>query len=78
MTTERTDHWQNVYTTKADDDVSWFEPSPALSLKLVALTGIRRASVIGIGGGASRLVDALVQEGHQHVAVTLRSNLAAS
>lgn len=28
MTNARTDHWENVYTTKADDSVSWFEQSP--------------------------------------------------
>lgn len=69
MTDTRTGHWQSVYTTKADDSVSWFEPSPALSLALIAQTGIERASVIDIGGGASRLVDALVEAGHGAVAV---------
>ena len=69
MTDVRTDHWENVYTTKADDSVSWFEQSPAFSLELIAATGIKSASVIDIGGGASRLVDTLVAEGHNHVAV---------
>lgn len=69
MTDKRTDHWENVYTTKADDSVSWFEESPALSLELIELTGINCASIIDIGGGASRLVDALVAKGHKAVAV---------
>ncbi len=69
MTDVRTDHWENVYTTKADDSVSWFEQSPAFSLELIAATGIKSASVIDIGGGASRLVDALVTNGHNQVAV---------
>lgn len=69
MTKTRADHWQNVYATKADDSVSWFEPSPALSVDLIGQTGIRCASVIDIGGGASRLVDALVSNGPRDVAV---------
>lgn len=69
MTETRADHWQNVYATKADDSVSWFEPSPVFSLQLIADSGSDRASVIDIGGGASRLVDALVADGPRHVAV---------
>ena len=69
MTEQRTCHWQNVYSTKADDGVSWFEQSPALSLELIAQCGIPGASVIDVGGGASRLVDALIANGHRHVAV---------
>ena len=69
MTSMRTDHWENVYTTKADDSVSWFEQSPAFSLELIAATGIKGASIIDIGGGASRLVDTLVAKGHNQVAV---------
>lgn len=69
MTNTRTDHWENVYATKADDSVSWFEQSPDFSLELIAATGVKSASVIDIGGGASRLVDALVAKGHNPVAV---------
>lgn len=69
MTNTRTDHWENVYATKADDSVSWFEHSPAFSLELIAATGVKSASVIDIGGGASRLVDALVAKGHNPAAV---------
>lgn len=69
MTERRTSHWQNVYATKGDDGVSWFEQSPALSLELIARCGMPGASVIDVGGGASRLVDALIANGHRDVAV---------
>lgn len=60
MTTEtRQAHWDKVYTTKADDSVSWFEQSPAVSLELIEAAGVGLGSIIDIGGGASRLVDAL-------------------
>lgn len=69
-TLERQAHWQNVYQTKGERDVSWFQESPAISLDLIRATGIAAsASIIDIGGGASRLVDALISEGFKAVAV---------
>lgn len=59
---ERSAHWQDVYTKKADSEVSWYEESPALSLDLLEEAGMaQRMSVIDVGGGASRLVDSLVE-----------------
>ena len=55
-------HWENVYTTKGENEVSWFQENPAPSLELIALAGISAgAAIIDIGAGASRLVDALVE-----------------
>ena len=69
-TSERQSHWENVYTTKAENEVSWFEESPAVSLKLIRATGAAKdASIIDVGGGASRLVDALLQDGYSVVTV---------
>jgi SAM-dependent methyltransferase len=63
-------YWDDVYRNKGDREVSWFEERPALSLSLVREAGVGRdAAIIDIGGGASRLVDALVAEGQAHVAV---------
>lgn len=63
-------HWENVYATKGDEEVSWFEASPDLSLALLDEAGVPRdAAIIDVGGGASRLVDALVARGQGHVAV---------
>jgi SAM-dependent methyltransferase len=55
-------HWENVYTTKGEKEVSWFQESPAPSLELMTLAGLSaEAAIIDIGGGASRFVDALVE-----------------
>jgi 2-polyprenyl-3-methyl-5-hydroxy-6-metoxy-1,4-benzoquinol methylase len=63
-------HWQNVYQTKGERDVSWFQESSAISLDLIRATGIGNdATIIDIGGGASRLVDALIAEGFKSVTV---------
>lgn len=63
-------HWEAVYTTKAEQEVSWFQASPAPSLHAIARTGAKPSSaVIDIGGGASRLVDHLLGQGFVDVSV---------
>jgi SAM-dependent methyltransferase len=70
-------YWENVYRTKGERDVSWFEESPAISLDLIHAAGIRAdASIIDIGGGTSRLVDALLDEGFEDITVLDLSNEA--
>ena len=55
-------HWENLYTTKGEKEVSWFQENPAPSLELIALAGVAaNASIIDVGGGASRLIDSLVE-----------------
>ncbi|GLR85809.1 class I SAM-dependent methyltransferase [Bradyrhizobium iriomotense] len=67
---ERSAHWERVYTTKGEREVSWFEDSPAISLQMIhAANPGRDAAIVDIGGGASRLVDALLQEGYRSIAV---------
>lgn len=67
---DRTTHWQNVYATKDEAEVSWFQASPAISLEMIrAASPDRVAAIIDIGGGASRLVDALLQDGYRNLAV---------
>ncbi len=57
------DHWQQVYQTKAPDSVSWYQPTAARSLTLLREGGLGpQSAVIDVGGGASRLVDALLDE----------------
>ena len=67
---DRTTHWQNVYATQGEAEVSWYQDSPTISLDLIrAAAPDRDAAIIDIGGGASRLVDALLQHGYRDVAV---------
>ena len=63
-------HWENVYTTKGENEVSWFQQSAAPSLDLIVQAGATRESaIIDIGGGASRLVDSLVEQRFEDVTV---------
>jgi SAM-dependent methyltransferase len=67
---DRTTHWDNIYATKGETEVSWFQGSPAISLDMIrAANPDHAAGIIDIGGGASRLVDSLLREGYRSLAV---------
>jgi SAM-dependent methyltransferase len=71
------EHWNDRYRTVGVSAVSWHEPRPALSLELPDLLGVTpEHSVIDIGGGASTLVDHLLDRGHRDVAVLDVSSVA--
>jgi ubiquinone/menaquinone biosynthesis C-methylase UbiE len=64
------DHWEKVYTTKATDAVSWFQPHADRSLDLIrAAHPGHDTAIIDVGGGASTLVDDLVAEGFTDLTV---------
>ena len=66
----RQDHWQGVYGTKGENEVSWFEESPEFSLGQLDAAGLSPNHwIVDVGGGASRLVDALVARGQSRVSV---------
>jgi len=71
MTTpSRSEHWNTVYGSKAEDEVSWFEAVPQRSLDWIARTGIGKAdAILDVGGGLSRLADHLVGAGFTDVSV---------
>lgn len=55
------DHWQHVYQTKASNSVSWYQPTAARSMALLRRGGLgSKSAVMDVGGGASRLVDELL------------------
>lgn len=65
-------HWNKVYTTKASDAVSWYQPHALLSLALVERVAGRSGlpvRLIDVGGGASTLVDDLLQRNVAKVSV---------
>lgn len=63
-------HWEKVYSEKAADTVSWYQLYPVMSMQLIHATGVKKDEpIIDVGGGASVLVDTLVGEGYQTVAV---------
>ncbi|HTN36502.1 MAG TPA: class I SAM-dependent methyltransferase [Arachidicoccus sp.] len=63
-------HWENVFLSKAEDEVSWFQPYPKTSIAFLDLFNLPLdANIIDIGGGDSHLVDVLIDRGYQNVYV---------
>jgi len=63
-------HWEDVYATKAETAVSWYQRHPVRSLQMIAAAAPdRTVPVIDIGGGASTLVDHLLAEGFGDITV---------
>lgn len=64
------DHWDETYRAKAETLVSWYQPDPARSRALIeAAAPSRAAGIIDVGGGASRLADALLADGYGDLTV---------
>jgi trans-aconitate methyltransferase len=62
--------WTAVYGRTPVTEVSWYQPEPTPSLELIAAAGLDPTDpVIDVGGGASTLVDHLLDDGHRDVTV---------
>src|SRR5574337_523720 len=73
----RKQHWEEVYRTKPENMVSWFQPRPEISLELIHAAGVHKTdALIDVGGGASRLVDHLLAEGFTDISVLDIAELA--
>jgi SAM-dependent methyltransferase len=57
------DHWESVYASRTDEELSWTQPDPRLSLTLIAEV-CPSGSVIDVGGGTSRLAAKLLDRGY--------------
>jgi SAM-dependent methyltransferase len=70
IATDRKSHWETVYSTKAETGVSWYQEEPRLSLELIgAIAPARGGRIIDVGGGASVLVDRLLDLPFEEIAV---------
>src|SRR5512134_3152925 len=66
----RPGHWDKVYRSKDSTEVSWYRPHLEQSIDLILRTGVARdASIIDVGGGASTLVDDLLDRGFGSITV---------
>lgn len=64
------EHWEKVYTSKAAEEVSWFQEHAEQSLRLLREAGVsKQAALIDVGGGASTFVDDLLALGYEDLTV---------
>lgn len=70
MSAKRQTHWQQVYSAKSYTEVSWYQPEPTRSLRFVETTGVPKdRGIIDVGGGASALVDHLLDRGYTRLTI---------
>ncbi len=66
----RGEHWESVYRAKGEAGVSWFQEEPRLSLELIrSVAPAGGGRIIDVGGGASVLVDRLLDRSFEEIAV---------
>ncbi len=66
----RKEHWNRVYETKGQEDISWFQAKPAISLRLIEAAGVSKGEpIVDIGGGTSLLIDCLQDAGFSDLTV---------
>jgi len=67
---DRKAHWDHLYHTVAADQASWFLAEPTVSLRLIReVAPDPAAAIIDVGGGASTLIDHLLEAGYQRLTV---------
>lgn len=63
-------HWERIYSTNAESAVSWYQAEPRLSLELIqSVSPTAGGRIIDVGGGASVLVDKLLELPFDEIAV---------
>lgn len=68
MTSSKKEHWENVFSTKQETEVSWYQPKPQTSLHFFTENNIpKNAKIIDIGGGDSYLIDNLLELGYTNL-----------
>lgn len=72
------EHWDSRYSQIGDTEVSWFQAEPRTSLDLIGEVSGPQDSVVDVGGGASRLVDHLLERGYHDITVVDLSQHAMS
>ncbi|GAB1444724.1 class I SAM-dependent methyltransferase [Flammeovirgaceae bacterium] len=70
MPNHKKEHWDKIYSTKQPNEVSWTQENPTTSLGFIHSFNLpKQASIIDIGGGESKLVDKLIDEGYEDITV---------
>jgi SAM-dependent methyltransferase len=63
-------HWENIYSTKAFEEVSWYQKSPENAIAALHRASLSKdAKIIDIGGGDSFFVDYLIEAGYRDITV---------
>ena len=65
---EKLEHWENVFSTKTETEVSWYQKYPQTSVAFIKNLQVPfDAKIIDVGGGDSYLIDALLVLGYTNL-----------
>jgi len=68
MENTKNQHWETVFTTKEENEVSWYQKQPQTSIQLIQACKVPKdAKIIDIGGGDSYLIDSLLDLGYTNL-----------
>jgi len=77
MSNLRKEHWNNIYSSKKLEEVSWYQPIPETSLDFIINSEISKDEpIIDVGGGDSFLIDNLLKAGFNDLTVLDISEVA--
>jgi hypothetical protein len=63
-------HWEKIYLEKSPQEVSWTQDVPETSIEFFNDFKLSKTSpIIDVGGGESKFVDYLLEEGYQDISV---------
>jgi len=63
-------HWEQIYSQKSTNEMSWTQERPDVSLQLISQCGLDKdAAIIDVGGGRSTLTSFLIAEGYTNLSV---------
>ena len=68
MNSDLKSHWENIYSSKNEDGVSWFQEYPKTSIDLIEKYSINKSiSIIDIGSGRSRILKNLIDNEYDNL-----------
>jgi cyclopropane fatty-acyl-phospholipid synthase-like methyltransferase len=68
MNNDLKNHWENIYSNKDENEVSWFQTIPKTSHQLIKKLNLEsNDNIIDIGSGRSRILKILIDEGFNNI-----------
>jgi cyclopropane fatty-acyl-phospholipid synthase-like methyltransferase len=68
MNNDLKNHWENIYSNKDENEVSWFQTVPKTSHQLIKKLNLEsNDNIIDIGSGRSRILKILIDEGFNNL-----------
>src|SRR5258708_3998750 len=63
-------HWEDIFRHKTDEQKSWFQPYPSISISFIDELHLPEdATIIDVGGGDSRVADTLLEKGYKNITI---------